>query len=159
MRLTTDTHKHVEEFLRARERDPQVSFPPIKIYGGKFGRLVTKTFKIGAITLGRRIIVTPNLVKTDEQGQVFVPAWLLAHEGTHVLQYERAGMFGFLVSYLREYFKILVGSRKLDAAARMDAYRNIHHEKDARDAEQDYKKWMRENALDGDENSWLNLAR
>ena len=157
MRLTPETHKHVEEFMRARLADPQLSLPPIKMYGGRFGRVVTKTLKIGAITLGRRIIVTPNLVKTDEQGRVCVPGWLLAHEGTHVIQYERAGLFGFFAQYLRNYFKILFGSRKMDAKARMEAYRAIAQEQDARDAEQDYKKWLADNALQGDENSLLTL--
>lgn len=144
--------------MRARAKDPQIKLPPIQIYGGRLARLFTQTFKIGAITFGRRIIVKPALFRTDERGEVQVQAWLLAHEGTHVLQYQQAGMLGFFASYLREYFKILFGSRKLDAKARMEAYRNIRHEKDARDAEQDYRRWMQESGLEGDENSWLSLA-
>lgn len=157
MRPAPDTHKQLEAFMRARLKDPQLSLPTFKLYGGRFGSLVTKTLKIGAITFGRRIIVTPQLVKRDEAGRACVPAWLLAHEGTHVLQYERAGVFGFLASYLRDYFKLLFGGRKIDALARMEAYRAIAHEQDAREAEQDYRRWCQENAVEGDENTLLPL--
>ena len=143
--------------MRARLRDPQLKLPPIELYGGRLGRVVTENLKIGAITFGRRIIVTPNLLKTDGEGRTCVPAWLLAHEGTHVLQYERAGMLGFFASYLRSYFKTLFGSRQLDAQARMAAYRSIEQEEDAREAEDDYRRWCEEQGLEGDENSLLPL--
>lgn len=142
MRLTPETKRHVEEFMRFYFGDPQLSFPPIEMYGGKFGRLVTKTFKIGAITFGRRIIVSPNWVGVGEDGRPNVPGWLLAHEGTHVIQYERAGMLGFFASYLKDYFRILRQGRKLDAEARNLAYRAIRQEEEAREAERAYEKWL-----------------
>lgn len=142
MRLSPEAHRQVEEFMRVYFRDPQLKLPSIKIYGGKLGRLVTKLLNISAITIGRRIIVTPQLVRRDEAQRVTLPGWLLAHECAHVMQYERAGMLGFLASYLNEYVKTLRLSRKLDAGARNTAYRAIRHEREARAAEAEYAEWL-----------------
>lgn len=129
--------------MRVHFRDPHLKFPSIKVYGGKFGRLVTRALDIGAITIGRRIIVSPQLVERDADAcRVTMPGWLLAHECVHVMQYERAGMLGFLVSYVNEYFKTLRLSRNFDAGARNAAYRAIRHEQEAREAEAEYAEWV-----------------
>jgi hypothetical protein len=143
--------------MRARLKDPQLRLPRIKLYGGRFGRVVTKNLNIGAITLGRRIIVSPNLVKTDAEGRMCVPAWLLAHEGTHVMQYERAGLFGFFASYLGNYFRIMLAGRKFSGRAHNAAYFAIEQEQDAREAEYDYRRWCEENGIEGDQHTLLPL--
>ncbi|HEX8473755.1 MAG TPA: hypothetical protein VF666_06950 [Pyrinomonadaceae bacterium] len=146
MRLSPETHRHIEEFLRVHFSDAQLKLPRIKIYGGKFGRFITTHLKIGAITIGSRIVVSPKLVGRDALGRVTLPGWLLAHECVHVMQYKHAGLIGFFVAYLREYFKTLRVSGKLDAAARNDAYRAIRHEREAREAEDEYARWLAEQA-------------
>lgn len=140
MRLSTDTHKQVEEFLRATSGDPHLRFPPIRVYGGRLSRLLTKTFKIGAITIGRHIVVSPNLMERDGEGRVRVPGWLLAHEGTHVMQYEQAGLFRFLRSYLREYWQSM-RKGKWTKEAHKEAYLNLSTEVAARAAEEAYAAW------------------
>lgn len=142
MQLTPETHRHLEDFMRVYFNDPQLTLPPVRMYGGRFARFFTRTFKIGAITIGRRIVVTPNLVLPMEDGQWGVPGWLLAHEGTHVIQYQRAGLFGFLGSYLKDYFKTLRKGLKMDAKSRNEAYRAIRQEEHARAAEEAYEQWL-----------------
>lgn len=139
MQLTPETHRHLEDFLRVYFNDPHLIFPPIKIYEGRF---FTKTFKIGAITIGRRIVITPNLVLKTDDGGWGIPGWLLAHEGTHVIQYQRAGLLGFLGSYLKDYFKTLRKGLRMDAASRNAAYRAIRQEEHARAAEEAYEQWL-----------------
>jgi len=68
---------------------------------------VTRTLKIGASTFGRRVLVSPALARRDASQRLIVPGWLVAHEAVHVLQYERAGFVGFLVSYLKGYRRAL----------------------------------------------------
>jgi hypothetical protein len=73
---------------------------------------------------------------------------LIAHETTHVLQYEEAGFVGFLISYLRDYWCCLRQQKRWDAAARMEAYQTIKAECAARDAEGAYAAWAEKQAED-----------
>ncbi len=82
---------------------------------------MTYAFRIGAITFGRHILVKPALIERAEDGRLIVPAWLVAHETTHVLQYTDAGFVGFIVAYLRDYFNCLREFGKWNSAARMTA--------------------------------------
>lgn len=131
----------MEDFHRVFGGDEGLRLPPVHLYKGRVSRWLTHTFHIGAITFGRHIFVKPELVKQDDEGRWTVPAWLLAHETTHVLQYERAGFVRFLISYLWDYWHCLRRQQKWDASARLEAYMAIKVEAIARQAEIAYAAW------------------
>jgi hypothetical protein len=139
--LAADSHKHIEAFHRYFAGDEKLRLPPVYLYKGRVARWVTHRFHIGAITFGRHVFVKPELIKQNEEGRWTVPAWLVAHETTHVLQYEAAGFVGFLASYLRDYWRSLRRQEKWNAAARMAAYFAIEVECAAREAESAYAAW------------------
>lgn len=142
MRLHPQAHIHVERFLRDYFLDEAIMLPRLTIYCGVWTHWLTKLFRIGAITLGDRILVSPRYLARDAfTGRCKLPGRLVAHEAVHVLQYQREGMIGFLCGYLREYFKILFGGHGFGAEARMAAYLAISHEVQARAAESAYAHW------------------
>jgi len=138
MRLSGESHREVEEFFRKHQSEPRLVLPSFHVHAGPFARLLTESAKVGAITLGRRVFVRPSLIKRDSEGRASVPAWLLVHEATHVLQYSERGMLRFLVGYLRDYFRGLKEGKGFDAAARTAAYMAIPEERAAREAERAY---------------------
>jgi hypothetical protein len=138
MRLSIEAHREVEEFFRRHEGRPGLVLPPVYVYAGALARLLTEPTRVGAITFGRRVFVRPTLIKKDSSGRAFVPAWLLVHEATHVLQYDERGFVGFFVRYLRSYVRGLKEEKGLNAAARNAAYLAIPEERAAREAERAY---------------------
>lgn len=142
MKLAAVSHAQLQSFLRYHFKDDTLIVPAIYLYTGNFARFVTRTLKIGAITFGRHVLVSPALVRRDaEQQSLIVPGWLVAHEAVHVLQYEQAGFIGFLVSYLKGYGRALRGQKGYGSAARMNAYLAIEEEQAARVAERAYRMW------------------
>ena len=141
MRLSNESVKRLEAFLGAHLNDPELRLPHINLHGGKFARWVTTTLKIGAITIRTHIFMAPRLLVRGEDGRLTAPGWLVAHEATHVVQFQRAGFVPFLVKYLRDYFGTLWKLKKCDAAARMAAYLAIAEERAAREAEHAYQTW------------------
>jgi hypothetical protein len=141
MRLSAESHKQIESFLREHLGDERMELPPIHIYGGRYARWLTKRFSLLAITFGRRVFVAPDMVHRDADGRLVVPARLMAHEATHVLQYQQAGFLRFLVSYLREYSKGLKVQRGIGKTARRSAYLSIRYEREAYEAEYAYLDW------------------
>jgi Domain of unknown function (DUF4157) len=146
MLLARASHKLVEEFHRHFAGDESLRLPPVHLYNGRFARWLTHTFNIGAITFGRHVFIKPELTRREPTGRWTAPAWLIAHETTHVLQYEKAGFVGFLISYLRDYWCCLRVQKRWDAAARMEAYHTIKAECAARDAERAYAAWAEKQA-------------
>jgi len=138
MRLSGESHREVEEFFRKHRSEPGLVLPQFHVHAGPFARLLTESAKVGAITFGRRVFVRPSLIKRDSDGRASVPAWLLVHEATHVLQYAERGMLRFLAGYLRGYFRGLKEEKGFDAAARTAAYMAIPEERAAREAEHAY---------------------
>jgi hypothetical protein len=140
MRLSDESHREVEEFFRRHMSEPGLVLPPVYVYAGSFaGFLTNAAGRVGAITFGRRVFVRPSLVGRDSKGRARVPAWLLVHEATHVLQYEERGFARFLAGYLRGYFRGLREEGKgFGAAARNKAYLAIPEERAAREAERVY---------------------
>lgn len=140
MRLSDESHREVEEFFREHVGRPRLALPPVYVYAGGFAGLLTKAAGgVGAITFGRRVFVKPSLVRKDSEGRAKLPAWLLVHEATHVLQYEERGMLRFLAGYLRGYFRCLKDEGKgFGPAARNKAYLAIPEECAAREAERAY---------------------
>lgn len=142
MRLAAESHRLIEEFLRDRFRLEMLKLPPMRLYRGRLARWLTGTFQIGAITFGRRIFVEPGMVTRDEAGRLKVPGWLLAHEATHVWQYQSAAWAGFLFSYLGGYWRALRVQRKWGREARLAAYLAIMEECEARESETAYAVWI-----------------
>lgn len=119
--------------------------PQLKIYCNGWTGWLTKVLRIGAITVGHRIFVSPKFSTRNERtGQIHLPGWLVAHEAVHVLQYQREGILRFLANYLREYVQTLIKARRFGAGARTAAYYAISHEVEAHIAEQAYHRWSEE---------------
>lgn len=140
MKLAQESHLRLEEFFREYLNDSQLRLPPIHLHRGLLARLITKQLRIGAITFGRHILLSPHRV-TEAEGDLIAQGWLIAHEATHVLQYEREGYVRFFFNYLRDYWRALRASGKWNRDARMNAYLMITAERDAQEAEQAYKAW------------------
>jgi hypothetical protein len=144
MRLAPESHQRIETFLRAQLKSESLRLPPVHIYYGRWARLLTSTFNILAITFGRRIFVSPKEIERDPSGRLIISAALIAHEATHVVQYEQAGFLGFLLSYLGEYLRALRSHRQWwGKAARHAAYLAIKQEREAYEAEYAYGGWSR----------------
>jgi hypothetical protein len=144
MLLAPESHRHIESFLREHLRNDALRLPPIFIYSSRWTRWLTSVFGIVAITFGRRIFVAPRKVERDGEGRLTIPAELIAHEATHVVQYEQAGFIGFLYSYLREYWRALREQQQgWGKPARRAAYFAIKHEREAYGAESFYGVWSR----------------
>jgi hypothetical protein len=151
MRLAAESQLLVEDFLRERFHLETLRLPPISVYHGRVALWVTSTFRIEAITFGRHIFVAPDLMNRDESGGLRIPALLLAHEATHVRQYQLAGFIGFLVSYLGGYWRGLRAQQKWDSEGRSNAYLAIQQETEARESETIYAIWMAGKDETGDE--------
>jgi hypothetical protein len=142
MKLASESHQRIEKFLRDHFHDEKLRLPVIHVYSGRFSDWFTSAFGILAITFGRRIFIAPKVIKRDERKRLTVPAALIAHEATHVVQYGAAGFAGFLVSYLREYRRGLLDQKKgWGKAARQAAYFGIKQEREAYEAEAAYATW------------------
>ncbi len=142
MRLATASHQLIETFMAERFGLETLKLPPICLYHGRVANWLTRTFKISAITFGRRIFIASKMVVRDGSGRLSIPGWLIAHEATHVWQYQRAGFFGFLFSYLRGYWRALRAQQMWNGEARMAAYLAIEEECDARETEAAFVDWI-----------------
>jgi hypothetical protein len=140
MKLARESHRRLEEFFREYMDDTKLLLPPIYLHRGRIARLVTKRLRIGAITFGRHILLSPEHV-TQAGDDLIAEGWLVAHEATHVLQYEREGHVRFLYHYLLDYWRALHEGGKWHRDARMNAYQSIASERAALEAEQAYKEW------------------
>ncbi len=127
MKLAAVSHAQLQSFLRYHFKDDTLNVPHIYVYTGSFARFVTRTLKIGAITFGRRVLVSPALVGRDASQQLIIP--------------------GFLVSYLKGYWRALRGQKGYGSAARMNAYLAIEEEKMAREAERAYQVWRADSSF------------
>jgi len=142
MRLSPAAHERLEKFLGGHLGEPGLRLPPIHLHSGRVARLLTGALKIGAMTVGRHIFIAPRLLVRGEDGQLSAPGWLIAHEATHVWQYEQAGFLGFLISYLKEYWRALRAQGKWGREARQVAYLEIEQEREARESETAYALWI-----------------
>jgi hypothetical protein len=140
MKLARESHGRLEKFFREYFDDPQLVLPPIYLHRGRVARLVTKQLRVGAITIGRHILLSPDRVALDD-GNLCTKGWLVAHEATHVLQYEREGYVRFFFKYFYNYWRALHGGGKWDGEARMNAYLAIEAERIAHEVERAYQVW------------------
>ncbi len=142
MKLSRPTHHQLERFFREYFADESLKLPQIQIYVKRGAGLITKFLRVHGITLGRHIFIKPSMAKYDQKKRLQISKNLLAHEVTHVVQYQQLGFFGFLFKYLKDYFVILRGKKKWDVFSRMEAYREIPHEIEARDSAQKFVEWI-----------------
>jgi len=143
MLLAPESHQRIEAFLRDHLRSESLILPPVYIYSGQWSQRLTKAFHIQAITFGRHIFIAAKAIGRDDKGRLVVPAGLIAHEATHVVQYQQAGFIGFIFSYVQEYWRALRKQRQgWCKAARLAAYFAITHECEAYEAESAYAGWV-----------------
>ncbi len=150
MKLAAESHQHIETFLRAHLGAPSLQLPHIIIHIGVFAGFITTALKVGAMTVGRHVLLAPRLVRRDAAGRPTVPGWLIVHESVHLVQYQQQGMTRFLFSYFGGYWRGLRRCGRMDAAARLAAYLAIDEESAAREAEVAYQLW-RANIRESDE--------
>jgi hypothetical protein len=140
MKLARGSHQRLENFFREYFNDPELKLPPIYLHRGFIARLITKQLRIGAITIGRHILLSPTRVVQADKG-LSTKGWLIAHEATHVLQYEREGYLRFLFRYFYNYWRALRAGGGWNQEARMNAYLAIEAEREAREVEEAYQVW------------------
>ena len=139
MRLSAESHARVEQFFREYLNEPGLRLPPVNFHGGLTARILMTFAGMGAITFGRNVFVRPVLFGRDSDGRATLPAWLVVHEATHVLQYGRGGFARFMRDYLRGYWRALREGGRWDGRGRMAAYMAIAEEREASSAEAAYK--------------------
>jgi hypothetical protein len=140
MKLARESHQRLEKFFRQYFDEPHLQLPPIYLHSGRIARLVTKRLRVGALTIGRHILLSPDRV-IEADGNLTTKGWLVAHEATHVLQYEREGYVRFFFRYFYGYWRALRGSGKWSREARMSAYLAIEAERIAHEVERAYQVW------------------
>jgi hypothetical protein len=139
LRLSEESHRAVEEFFQDLRGEPSLRLPPVYVYTGLLPGLLLGAIGMGAMTLGRRVFVSPKVLRRDDAGRLTMPGWLLVHEAAHVLQYERRGFAGFLRDYLRGYWKALRAGGSWGGGGRRAAYLAIAAEHEAHEAEDAYR--------------------
>jgi hypothetical protein len=140
MKLAADSHQKIYF------NDETLVLPRFHVHCGFWAKLLAKVFKIHGITLGNHVFIDPMFVERGENGLPLASFSLIVHEATHVLQYQKEGFFGFLLGYLREWFKFLREQGKRDVDTRWQAYYALRHETEARAAAEAYAIWRAESS-------------
>ena len=141
MRLAEESRACLERFFSWYERDESVRLPPVFVHAGFWAHNLTGALRVAAITIGRHVFVSRNVVRRSERGRPTMPGWLLVHEAAHVRQFQQEGFLPFLFKYAFEYLTLLVRGGKFDVRAKMEAYERIEWERQASAAEAAYLKW------------------
>lgn len=144
MRLAAKSQQKIEQFFQQFFEDAGLQLPLFQIHCGFWSNLLTKTFRISGITLGKHIFISPAFVGRDEFGKLIADFDLIVHETTHVLQYHKQGFWHFLFSYVREWVVFIRRQGRRDIETRWQAYYATPHEKEARAATIAYAKWKSE---------------
>lgn len=142
MKLSRELHFQLENFFREFFADADLRLPEIEIYCNRGARLVTKIISVHGITIGRFIFIKPDLICRDDSFRLCISKNLLAHETTHVLQYQKLGTLKFLYQYFKSYFVNLRDKKKWNFDARMSAYLDIPFEEEARAGGADFVEWL-----------------
>lgn len=142
MKLSRETHNQLENFFREYFKDYDLKLPEIEILSDGGAGIITKLLSVHGMTVGRYIFIKPSIIKIDENEKLRINKNLLAHEVAHVIQFQQLGLVGFLAKYLKDYFVILGQKGSLHSAARTEAYWEIPHEIEARDAAKEFEKWL-----------------
>lgn len=143
MKLSRKSHQQLECFFREYFIDEKLTLPDFELYAKKVSSLITQMLKIHGITLGRNVFIKPEILNRNADRQLSIPKDLLAHEATHVLQYQKLGRFRFLYTYLKGYWNALKVKEKWDFDSRRDAYLEIPHEIEARECAAKFLEWVK----------------
>ena len=143
MKLADESRQMFELFFRELLGDEDFRLPVIYFYAGKFSKLLTVSFKIHGITIGKNIFIKPTLILSNDILSK-INAELAAHEISHVLQYRREGFIKFLFKYFQSYRRNLKGKSKFDSFLRHEAYMNIPYEIEAREIAARFVVWKRD---------------
>src|SRR6476661_5001317 len=103
MKLSPNTHRQLESLFRMYFDDENLKLPEIELYVRRGARIVAKILSIYGITFGRFMFIQPDLLYRNSDLELCISKELLAHEATHVLQYQRLGWFRFFFNYLKGY--------------------------------------------------------
>lgn len=141
MKLSAKSHRKLEEFFREHFADENFELPEIQIYCRRGAKYLTGLLAVDGITFGRHIFIKPHRLWRAESNDLWASPSLMAHEIAHTLQYRREGTFKFLYGYVKSYFVALRQMKRRDHAARMEAYRQIPHEVEARRVAAKYVSW------------------
>ncbi|MDQ3130232.1 MAG: hypothetical protein M3Q99_05660 [Acidobacteriota bacterium] len=148
MKLSRNSHRTIEIYFREFLCDESFSLPLTHFYAGNLSKFVTLFLKINGITIGRRVLVLPELVSLNRNNQKKLPEDLVVHEIMHVIQYKKVGFVKFLYKYLRDYWVNLRKKEKWNAASRRTAYLEIPFEIEARDAAQKFLEWKEKRKIE-----------
>lgn len=143
MKLAERSHQKLERFFKEHFKDEDFKLPPIYFYIGGFTKYFTKIIQVQGITLGKRIYVFPELIKTTSNNEPKLPERLAVHEIAHVLQYRKYGFAKFLYYYLKSFWKNLKTQEKWDLMSRQQAYLDIPFEVEARKIEHSFIMWCK----------------
>lgn len=141
MKLCRELQHQLESFFREFFGNRSLQLPEIEIFAKRGARFVTKVFGVQGITLGRFVFIKPDLIFRDKRARLCISKELLAHEATHVLQYQKLGTVKFLYLYFKSFFSGLRRRGNLNFDARMQAYLEIPFEAQARAGGTKFIKW------------------
>jgi hypothetical protein len=142
MRLSRKSHRKLEFFFREYFNESDLKLPDVELFVKRGAGLITGLFKIYGITIGQYIFIRADFLYRNENQELCIAKELLAHELTHVLQYQKLGFFRFFYTYLKGYWLALKQKEKWDLAARNRAYLEIPHEIEARQCAAKFLEWM-----------------
>lgn len=148
MKLAETSHQKLEMFFREYLNDEEFRLPIIYFYVGKFTNFFTNFISVHGITFGRRIFIAPNLLSLNQNNLLKLPEELVAHEITHVLQYNREGFFKFFYKYLTNFWRNLKKKNKWDGESRQQAYLEIPFEVEARAVAARFVEWNKQGMKD-----------
>jgi hypothetical protein len=141
MKLSRKLHQELESFFRECFGNDKLNLPEIEIYGKRGARFVTRALSVHGITFGRHIFIKPSLISRNSKQKLSMSKELLAHEATHVLQYDKLGFLIFFYTYLKGYLAALKRKPKWDFQSRLEAYWEIPQEQEARECAAKFIEW------------------
>lgn len=142
MKLSRELHSQLENFFREFFDDENLRLPEIEIFCHRGARFVTKLISVHGITFRRFIFIKPDLISRSPEMKLCISKNLLAHEATHVVQYQKLGTLKFLYRYFKSYFVNLRGGKDWNFNSRMMAYLDIPFEEEARVCGANFVEWL-----------------
>ncbi len=111
--------------------------------------MFTLILHVHGITFGRHIFIKPKLITKDFENRRKLSLELVAHEIVHVLQYKKEGTIKFFYKYLTSYWRNLQTKKNWNADSRLEAYREIPFEREAREIAAKFVEWNRNKKITG----------
>jgi hypothetical protein len=141
MRLTPESHQRLQLFFRQHWGERALVLPVIDWDVSAAARWVVQASGVTAMTLGTRVLLDKKALRRDAGGSYWLHSSLAAHEATHVLQYQRQGLTGFLWRYLGDYADQMRQAARWNTETHFRAYAAIGAEQEAQEIEAAYLRW------------------